>query len=197
MPIYVLNKHKQDTDSNPNHYLCNMNRIAIILFLLLSVLSLQAQKLVHFIDAELESNVAYVVVADEEKIIGKANIDGVIMIQPHKGKLIFSHDNYERVEMEYDQLPEVIRLERRTYMLDGVEVISKGKSQMDKNAHIWEKDKVGDQLRSAGSGNGNLLAPVNKLLNGRKTRKQRKLERLKEVLDQLEDPKATEQEQKQ
>lgn len=166
-----------------------MKKKAFVMTMLLMMTCIGwAQKVVQCIDVEYDTPIPYVEIANEKKIIGKANIDGVIRIKPQEGKLIFSHEAYERVETTYDNLKEIVYLRRRTYELEEVEVRANQKQRLDQAILADPQKKVDKELSSIESTNGNLLAPLNKWLHNRKTRKQRKLEKLEETLSTFDQP---------
>jgi len=163
-----------------------MKRTFYILIFLVVSLSASAQKVIRFVDADLDSPIAYVLVADKDSVIARANEYGAAFIPKRTGKIIFVHDAYERVEMDYNELPEVLVMQRRTYDIDEVVVVGQGQSKVDKHAAEIKEMKTEMELQQAGAGNGNLLGWLNDILNNRKTKKERKLERTQQALDEFD-----------
>lgn len=163
-----------------------MRKIAYILLLLLVSMSVRAQKVVRFIDNELDAPVAYVLVADKDSVIAKANEYGAVFIPHRKGTIIFVHDAYERMEMDYNDIPEVVVMQRRTYDVDEVVVVGQGQNRVDKHAIQLERNRIDQELQAAGAGNGNLLGWLNKFIFGRKSKRERHKEHVEKVLEQVE-----------
>lgn len=143
-----------------------------------------AQKTVRLIDAETQMGIKDIVIANEHDILCRTNAEGVALIPRQEGKVIFAHELYDRVELSYDSIPELISLQRRTYALEEVEVLGKQGKKVDKN--IFESERLRTDMRLAAikPSDANLLAPLGMLLQAlAKKKKQNKRKRLEDILD--------------
>lgn len=168
-----------------------MNRLLLVFVsLCLVCISMHAQKRVSIIDDETRKPIAYAVVADSADIIARSSVQGMVVIPKREGQLIFSHESYDRLTIPYDSIPSVVKMHRRTYLIDEVEVVGQGNLTIDPHAFgSPETDPVENALQAA-SPNGNLLGllvegvgwvlkKVGVDLHPKETHKQK----LKEILD--------------
>lgn len=163
-----------------------MKKIAYIFVLLFVAIAAKAQKVVRFVDNDLDAPIAYVLVADKDSVIAKANEYGAVFIPHRNGKIIFVHDAYERIEMDYKDVPEVLVMQRRTYDVDEVVVVGQGKNRIDKHAAQIERNRIDRELQQAGAGNGNMLGWLNKILFGGKSKRERHKEHVEKVLEEVD-----------
>lgn len=142
-----------------------------------------AQKRISIIDAETHNPVPGVIIADSEGEISKGSAQGLAVIPKRKGKIIFAQPYYEKLEIDYDSIGPVVKMTHLTMMIEEVEVRGVGGGNVDNDAFKVDIDENEAALDTAGKGNGNLLGPLSRWLFNRKSKKEKRLEKTKEVLD--------------
>lgn len=160
-----------------------MKKILLLMLVMLGVMNASAQKKISIIDAETHNPVPGVIIADTLGEISKGSAQGLAVIPKRKGKIVFAQPYYERLEIDYDSIMPVVKMTHLTMMIEEVEVRGVSGEKIDKNAFTPKTNDVETQLQQAGAGNGNLLGPLSKKLFNRKTKKEKRLEKTKEVLE--------------
>lgn len=161
-----------------------MKRSVSTLLLLFCLSFCWGQKIVRLLDSDTKIGIKNVTIATERDILTNTNADGMAHITAQEGKIIFAHESYDRIEMAYDSIPDIIYMERRGYTLEEVEVLGIMKPKADSNIYDSKKMKLDMQLAAIKPADANLLAPIGMLIRGlSKKKKQDKRRRLEQILD--------------
>lgn len=158
-----------------------MKHLCTLLFILLS-LPTMAQKQLSVIDDDTGKPVPYAIIADSVGQIARTSLQGIAEVPESRGEIIIVHDSYDRVTYDYDQLPSVVRLHRRDYTLDEVEVFGVKPEKLDIHLKGLDKvDKADAKMKATG---GNPLAWLSdRIFNSKERKRKARLARLKEILD--------------
>lgn len=155
----------------------------LLSLLALLPLSMTAQKQVSVIDDDSRQPVPNAVIADSAEQIAQASVQGIAVIPRRRGKVIFVHKDYERLTIDYDSIPAVVKMHRREYTLDEVQVVAAKNMKIHFDLGLNKVDLADAKYKASG---GNPLAGISDLLFNRKERKRRKhREKLKGILDDL------------
>ena len=155
----------------------------ILVAMMLMSLQTRAQKHISVIDDDTHAPIAGVVIGDTVDVIARTSLQGMAKLPRRDGKIIFAHESYLRLEMDYDSIPQVVHMQRRPYNIDEVQVVGALGKKVNLGAMKLYKNPVDQQLKAAGNGNGNLLGWLGKLLFGRKSKKEAHKEKLQKMLD--------------
>lgn len=159
-----------------------MKNVILILIAFISR-PVMAQKQISVIDDDSRQPVAYAIIADSVDEIAKTSAQGITIVPRRKGKIIFVHKDYERMTLDYDSIPAVVKLHRREYMLDEVEVRAKKDMKIHFNVGLNKVDKANAEYKASG---GNPMSGLSDVIFNSKERKRRKhREKLKKILDEL------------
>ena len=100
-------------------------KLCVLTILAFLSLPIMAQKQVSVIDDDSRQPVTNAIIADSIEEIAQTSTQGIAVVPRRKGKIIFVHKNYDRLTLDYDSIPAVVKMHRREYMLDEVEVLAK------------------------------------------------------------------------
>lgn len=160
-------------------------RIAILFLFLCVAAGLHAQKTIRILDEQTKVPIMGAVVADDEHQLTLSDRDGMAVVpQRDSTKVIYiAHELYGREEFLWSDLPETVLLTHRDYILDEVQVNAQ-KRAVDPKAFQYKVDPTTAQLQAAGNGNGNLLAPLVKLISKWTSKKKKHAKTFKEIMDE-------------
>lgn len=158
-------------------------KLCVLTILAFLSLPIMAQKQVSVIDDDSRQPVANAIIADSIEEIAQTSTQGIAVVPRRKGKIIFVHKNYDRLTLDYDSIPAVVKMHRREYMLDEVEVLAKKGMTIHFDLGLNKVDMAEAKYKASG---GNPMSGLSDLLFNRKERKRRKhREKLKKILDRL------------
>lgn len=150
--------------------------------LLLLALPAMAQKQISVIDDDTHKPIAYAMIADSLGKIAQTSLQGIAQVPKHSGEIIIVHDSYDRVAFDYDSIPSVVKLHRREYTLDEVEVVGVKDQKIDMKGLGLDKVELADAKAKASG--GNLLSWLSDKIFNRKDRKRKKhREELAKILE--------------
>lgn len=155
----------------------------LILFsLFILSLPLMAQKHLNVIDDETGKPVAYAIIADSIGQIARTSLMGMAEVPKREGTIIIVHDSYDRLTCDYDSLPMVVRLHRREYTLDEVEVYGVKSEELNIHLKLLTQEDVADAKHKASGGNP-FAWLSDRLFNAKERKRKAHLARLKKILD--------------
>ena len=143
-----------------------------------------AQKTIHIVDDETLKPLDKVIVGDSLDMIAESDAHGMVKIPYREGRIIFADSRHDRLEMDYQELPDTLRLIRTSQRLDEVVVVGKTSKKflIDPHAFTWRYDKTTEELKAAKPSGGIDILGLISLIAGKKKNKDKK-SKVRKILD--------------